>query len=31
MRPFKCVGVDDVPGFVIEGCFDIFVPVPRHS
>jgi hypothetical protein len=26
----KFVGVDDIPGFMIKGCTDIFVPVLKH-
>jgi hypothetical protein len=27
LRPFKSVGVDDIPSFIIKGCTDISVPV----
>jgi hypothetical protein len=26
----KSVGLDDIPGFVIKGCSDIFIPILRH-
>jgi hypothetical protein len=29
-KPSKFVGVDDIPGFIIKGCTDIFVSVLRH-
>jgi hypothetical protein len=30
LRPSKSVGVDDIPGFIIKGCTDIFVPILKH-
>jgi hypothetical protein len=30
LRASKSVGVDDVPGFIIKGCTDIFVPILKH-
>jgi hypothetical protein len=30
LKPSKSVGLDDVPGFIIKGCADIFVPILRH-
>jgi hypothetical protein len=30
LRPSKSVGVDDIPGFIIKGCTDIFVHVLKH-
>jgi hypothetical protein len=30
LRPSKSVGADDIPGFIIKGCTDIFVPVLKH-
>jgi hypothetical protein len=30
LRPSKSVGIDDIPGFIIKGCTDIFVPVLKH-
>jgi hypothetical protein len=30
LRPSKAVGVDDILGFIIKGCTDIFVPVLKH-
>jgi hypothetical protein len=27
LRPCKSVGVDDIPGFIIEDCINILVPV----
>jgi hypothetical protein len=29
LRISKSVGVDDIPGFIIRGCTDIFVCVPK--
>jgi hypothetical protein len=31
LRPSKSVVVDDVPGFIIKGCTDIFVPILKHT
>jgi hypothetical protein len=30
LRPSKSIEVDDVPGFIIKGCTDIFVPILKH-
>jgi hypothetical protein len=30
LKPSKSVRVDDIPGFIIKGCTDIFVPVLKH-
>jgi Notch-like protein len=30
LRQCKSVGLDDIPGFVIKGCSEIFVPVLKH-
>jgi hypothetical protein len=30
LRPSKSTGVDDIPGFIIKGCTDIFVPLLKH-
>jgi hypothetical protein len=30
MRMSKSLGLDDIPGFVIKGCSDIFIPILRH-
>jgi hypothetical protein len=30
LKPSKFVGVDDIPGFIIKGCTDIFVHVLKH-
>jgi hypothetical protein len=30
LKPSKSVGVDDIPGFIIKGCTNIFVPVLKH-
>jgi hypothetical protein len=30
LRPSTSVGVDDVPGFIIKGCTDIFVLILKH-
>jgi hypothetical protein len=30
LRPCKSVEVDDILGFIIKGCTDIFVPVLKH-
>ncbi|PNF20051.1 hypothetical protein B7P43_G05268 [Cryptotermes secundus] len=30
LRPSKSVGVDDIPGFIIKGYTDIFVPILKH-
>jgi hypothetical protein len=30
LRPTKSVEVDDILGFIIKGCTDIFVPVLKH-
>jgi hypothetical protein len=30
LRPSESVGVDNIPGFVIKSCTDIFVPVLKH-
>jgi hypothetical protein len=27
LRPSKSVGVDDIPGFIIKGCTDIFLSI----
>jgi hypothetical protein len=31
LKPSKSVGVDDIPGFIIKGFVDIFVPVIKHT
>jgi hypothetical protein len=30
MRPSKSVGVDDISGFIVKGCTDIFVLILKH-
>jgi hypothetical protein len=30
LKPSKYVGLDYIPGFVIKGCSDVFVPVLKH-
>jgi hypothetical protein len=30
LRPSKSAGLDDIPGFIIKGCTDIFVPILKH-
>jgi hypothetical protein len=30
LGPSKSVGVDDIPGFIIKGCADIFVLILKH-
>jgi hypothetical protein len=30
LRPSESVGLDDIPGFIIQGCTDIFVPILKH-
>jgi hypothetical protein len=30
LRPSKSVEVDDIPGFEIKGCTDIFLPVLKY-
>jgi hypothetical protein len=30
LKPSKSVGLDGIPGFVIKGCSDVFVPVLKH-
>jgi hypothetical protein len=30
LRPSKSVGLDDIPGFIIKDCTDIFVPILKH-
>jgi hypothetical protein len=30
LKPSKAAGVDDIPGFIIKGCTDIFVPVLKR-
>jgi hypothetical protein len=30
LRPSKCVGLDDIPSFIIKGCSDVFIPLLTH-
>jgi hypothetical protein len=30
LKSTKCVGLDDIPSFIIKGCSEIFVPVLKH-
>jgi hypothetical protein len=30
LKSSKSVGLDDIPGFIIKGCSDIFIPILRH-
>jgi hypothetical protein len=30
LRPYKCVGLDAIPSFIIKGCSDVFVPLLTH-
>jgi hypothetical protein len=30
LKPSKCVGLDDIPGFIIKCCSAIFTPILRH-
>ncbi|PNF43033.1 hypothetical protein B7P43_G08782 [Cryptotermes secundus] len=30
LKPFKSVGLDNIPAFVIKGCSDILAPVLKH-
>jgi hypothetical protein len=30
LRPSKSAGLDNIPGFIIKGCIDIFVPILKH-
>jgi hypothetical protein len=27
LKPTYCVGLDDIPSFIIKGCSDIFIPL----
>jgi hypothetical protein len=30
LRPYKSVGLDEIPGFIFKGCADIFLPILKH-
>jgi hypothetical protein len=30
LKPSKSVGLDDIPGFILNGCAGIFIPILRH-
>jgi hypothetical protein len=30
LKPSKSVGLDGIPGFIIRGCTDVFIPVLKH-
>jgi hypothetical protein len=30
LNPSKCIGPDEIPSFIIEGCSEIFVPLLIH-
>jgi hypothetical protein len=30
IKPFKSVGLDNIPGFIIKRCSGIFIPILRH-
>jgi hypothetical protein len=30
LKPSKSVGLDDIPGFIVKSCSDIFIPILMH-